>query len=129
MGVPGGKNPAKMTRILIVDDDENQRVVMRLILENLGYEVLEAPNGKEGLILFGSAGADVVVTDLIMPEKEGLETIRELRRGNPGLKIVAMSGAGHQYSLKVAKFLGANAVLVKPFPPEELAKLIRHLTP
>jgi CheY-like chemotaxis protein len=121
-----------MTTVLVIDDDDNLRSVLRLILENLGCAVLEARNGKEGLILFRSAGADVVITDLIMPEKEGLETIRELRKGYPGLKIIAISGGEQQHArdnLKMAKFLGANAVLAKPFSADDLAKLIGSLLP
>jgi CheY-like chemotaxis protein len=121
-----------MPRVLVIDDDDNVRTMLRMILEGLGHAVLEARDGNEGLALFKSAGADMVVTDLIMPGKEGLETIGELRKANPGLPIIAMSG-GQQaqvgINLRISKFLGASAVLVKPFMPDQLEKVVGSLLP
>jgi DNA-binding response OmpR family regulator len=116
-----------MKRVLLIEDDDDLRKILRLMLQKLGCEVLEARNGKEGLALFRDAGADVVLTDLIMPEKEGLETIRELKRNWPTLNILAMSGGGRSNArdnLKMAKYLGASVVLAKPFSSEELAKAL-----
>jgi CheY-like chemotaxis protein len=116
-----------MKRILLIEDDNDLRRMLRLTLQNLGCEVLEARNGNEGLAILQSADADVVLTDLIMPEKEGLETIQELRVKWPALVIVAMSGGGRfdaRDNLRMAKYFGAKVVLAKPFSSEELAKAI-----
>ena len=83
-----------MSKILVIDDDKNIRSLLRDFLERDGYEVMEAENGKVGLKLFRENGADLVITDLIMPEKEGIETIRELRRDFSDVKIIAISGGG-----------------------------------
>jgi CheY-like chemotaxis protein len=99
-------------------------------LEDEGYDVLEAPNGKEGIELFKEERADLIICDLIMPEKEGIETIMELRRDFPEVKIIAMSGGGRggadQY-LSSAKSLGANAALIKPFERETLLAVVSEL--
>jgi DNA-binding response OmpR family regulator len=121
-----------MTRVLVIDDDDNLRSMLRLILESLGFEVLEAGNGDEGLDLFKSSGADAVITDLIMPGKEGLETIVELRKINPGLLIIAMTGgqqANASSNLRMARYLGARSILVKPFSADQLAKALGSLLP
>lgn len=120
-----------MSRILLVDDDESFRKMLRITLGKMGHQVVEAPNGKEALKLFQDSPPDLVMTDLIMPEKEGLETIRELRRSNPMVKIIAMSGGGRVNPgdfLKVAKILGANTVLAKPFTNEELTAALRDVS-
>jgi CheY-like chemotaxis protein len=121
-----------MTRVLIIDDDDNLRKMLRHILESLGFAVQEARDGIEGIALFKSSGADAVLTDLIMPGKEGLETIGELRRINPGLIIVAMSGdqqGSASSNLRMAKHLGATAILLKPFSMDELAEAFSSLLP
>jgi len=121
-----------MTRILVIDDDDNLRSMLRLILESLGFAVLEAANGNEGIAVFKNSGADAVITDLIMPGKEGLETIVELRKINPGLLIVAMTGdqqANAGSNLRMARYLGAKSVLVKPFSGDDLAKALGSLMP
>lgn len=112
-----------MPHILLIDDDELFRKMLRATLEDLGHTVTEARDGKEGLALHKSKPADLVITDLIMPEKEGLETISELRRLQPGLKIIAMSGGGRisvEDYLPIAKWLGAARVLTKPFAREAM---------
>ena len=119
-------------KVLVIDDDDNLRMMLRLILESLGFAVLEASNGIEGLALFKSTGADAVLTDLIMPGKEGLETIVELGKINPGLLIIAMTGgqqASASSNLRMARYLGARAVLMKPFSGDELAKALGSLLP
>jgi DNA-binding response OmpR family regulator len=113
-----------MSRILLVDDDLALRSMLKLGLESLGYSVVEASDGREGLRLFKDAGIDVVLTDLIMPEKEGIELIMELKR-LPGKspKIIAMSGGGHiaaSSHLNIARILGVKRMLAKPFGLEEL---------
>ncbi len=116
-----------MARILVIDDDDQVRGMLRQMLERAGYEVIEAPDGEEGMRLYREAPSDLVIMDLIMPEKEGIETIMELRQRKPGLKIIAMSGGGRvgntQY-LHLAKSLGADNVMPKPFTMDEVQDLV-----
>jgi CheY-like chemotaxis protein len=112
-----------MSRILLIDDDDALRKMLRLTLVELGHSVIEARNGREGLEAHARHPIDVVLTDIIMPEKEGLETIMELRRGQTPARIVAMSGGGRidaQDCLALARRLGAQSVLEKPFTIEQM---------
>jgi CheY-like chemotaxis protein len=121
-----------MAHLLLIDDDDHFRPMLRDNLEQLGHTVTEARNGKEGLAQYASAPADLVFTDLIMPEKEGMETIIELRKKWPAVKIVAMSGGGRVTAsnyLATAQKLGANYVLAKPFSTDELVAAIDRLLP
>ena len=100
------------------------------MLELEGHEVVDAPDGKLGLQLFREEGADLVITDIIMPEKAGLETIMELRKDYPGVKIIAISGGGAiepRVYLHYAKEAGAMRTLPKPFEREELLEGVREL--
>jgi DNA-binding response OmpR family regulator len=119
-----------MKRILLVDDNEPFRRGLGLTLERAGYEVQSAPDGAVALKLFREFPADLVITDLIMPEKEGLETIMDLRRLQPELKIIAMSGGGridpNDY-LPIAKKLGAALTLSKPFSTGEILEAVAGL--
>lgn len=120
-----------MARILLVDDDEPLRKALRLTLVKMGHEVLEARNGYEALHLYAAEPPELVLTDIIMPEKEGLETIQELRRLNPSVKIIAMSGGGRGSGidyLKVAKKMGVALTLNKPFSSEAMAAAIKEVT-
>jgi CheY-like chemotaxis protein len=111
------KQPADPQRILVIDDDENIRLLLRAILEREGYQVLEASDGDKGLKEYKKNPTDLVITDLIMPGKEGIETIRDLRREFPGIKIIAVSGGGRigpESYLKMAKGVGALRTLSKP---------------
>lgn len=83
-----------MPLILIIDDDDQIREMLRQMLERAGYEVTDAPNGKVAMKLYREQPADLIITDLIMPGKEGIETIIELRRDFPEVKIIAISGGG-----------------------------------
>ncbi|MEO5957891.1 MAG: response regulator [Opitutaceae bacterium] len=83
-----------MARILLIDDDDDVRTVLRLTLIHFGHTVIEARNGREGLELFAEARPELVITDIVMPEKEGLEVIIELRAHRPPVKIIAISGGG-----------------------------------
>jgi DNA-binding response OmpR family regulator len=119
-----------MMHILLVEDDEGLRSLLRISLEKMGHSVTEARDGKEALTLFKKGPVHLVLTDIMMPGKEGLETIRELRRGNPELKIIAMSGGGRsdaRDTLKMAKLFGATAVFSKPFSLAELRKMVTKL--
>jgi CheY-like chemotaxis protein len=116
-----------MPRILVADDDEDLRELLRLMLAKMGHEVILAKNGKEAQALCTEQLPDLVLTDLIMPEREGLETIGSLRQAWPHLKIIAMSGGARMNAgdlLKIAKLMGAKAALAKPFSNQELQKTI-----
>jgi CheY-like chemotaxis protein len=104
--------------VLVIDDDVAVRAVLRDLLEMAGFEVVEASDGAEGIRTFRRQRADLIFCDVFMPERDGLETITELRRDFPGVKVIAMSGGGFGGSLDllpVARALGAAAVLHKPF--------------
>ncbi len=106
-----------MARILLIDDDEMVRASVRLTLEHYGHEVVEAHNGRAGLTLLPKTDPDLVITDIVMPDTEGLEVMMELRK-HPGLKAIAMSGGGRGAAgdyLGIARRLGAVQVLKKPF--------------
>ena len=116
--------------ILVIDDDEPIRELLRAILEREGYRVLEAPDGDEGLKQFTETPTDLVITDLIMPGKEGIETIRDLRQKFPGVKIIAVSGGGRigpDSYLKMAKGVGALRTLRKPFDRTVLLKTVEEV--
>ena len=118
-----------MPRILLIDDDDSLRNTLSVILEQLGHVVIAARNGAEGLKLFARARADLVLTDIVMPEKEGLEVLMALRTEQPPVKIIAMSGSGRLWAtdnLHLAKLLGAASVLEKPFSREALATAINE---
>ena len=83
-----------MPRILIIDDERQIRELLRDILEDAGYDVAEAADGQEAIKIQRGEPADLIITDLIMPEKEGIETIRELKQSYPDVRIIAMSGGG-----------------------------------
>jgi CheY-like chemotaxis protein len=109
--------------VLIVDDDELMRAVLRKVLERKGFDVVDAENGIRALRLFDTQGVDVVVTDIFMPDEDGLELIQDLLRRKPKLPIVAISGGGSHHVtslLTVASALGAGAVLPKPFRSSDL---------
>jgi CheY-like chemotaxis protein len=121
-----------MARILLIEDDESVRIMLREILEHVGHTVIEARDGNEGLALFGHATADLVITDMVMPETEGFEVLRALRSTHPPVKIIAISGAGWDSGagyLQMAKHLGAAKVLAKPFSADALMTAINELLP
>lgn len=118
-----------MQRVLIIDDDEQFRALLYEILDRAGFEVVEAGNGVDGLKLYRQQPADLVITDLIMPEKEGVETIMELRDEFPEARIIAISGGerigGRDY-LPIAARLGARRTLAKPFSRQEILTAVRE---
>jgi len=119
-----------MARILIIDDDVQILDMLRQTLECEGYEVVDATNGKEGIRLYRENPADLIITDIIMPEKEGIETIIELKRNFPDVKIIAISGGGRitpEGYLSMAKRLGANRTFEKPVERDELLAAVREL--
>ncbi len=119
-----------MARILVIDDDDQIRAMLQQRLEREGHKVVSAGDGKLGMKLFREEPAELVITDIIMPEKEGIETIMELRRDFPEVKIIAISGGGKvspdEY-LHIAEKFGAHRTLAKPFGREELLKAVQEL--
>jgi CheY-like chemotaxis protein len=119
-----------MPTIMLVDDDDEFRTILGESLRRAGYEVREASDGRQGLKLYREQAADLIITDLIMPEKEGLEMIQEVLRLRPDVKIIAISGGSRDGSsdyLKIAKVFGARRVLAKPFAREEMLNAIKEL--
>lgn len=109
-----------MSRIVIADDEAAVRRFLRLTLEGAGYEVLEAIDGMEAVRQVRDGGVDLLLTDLVMPEQEGIETIRALRASNSAIGIIAISGAFDGQFLKTARRLGADATLLKPVTAKQL---------
>ncbi len=119
-----------MPSILIVDDNEQVCGVLRQALEGAGYQVRIACNGNEGMTRYREVPADLVILDILMPEKEGLETLIELRRDFPAIKVIAISGGSeraHVNLLDLAKRLGALHTLSKPFEMKALVDLAASL--
>jgi YesN/AraC family two-component response regulator len=119
-----------MAKILVLDDEPSILLMIKKMLEKAGYEVATASNGREGMELFEKNKPDLLITDIIMPEKEGLETIFELRRKHPELKIIAISGGGRidPYGyLPGAKLFGANMVFQKPLVQKEFMQAVSML--
>lgn len=120
-----------MASVLLIDDDPLFRKVMCRALQGGGHAVREAENGEVGLRMFATKPADVVVTDIIMPEKEGIATIRELRSFAGPVRILAISGGGHRTGaldvLGFARRLGADDALWKPFRPQVLVDRVASL--
>jgi DNA-binding response OmpR family regulator len=119
-----------MPGILIVEDENDLREMLKVSLIRRKFTVLEAENGKDAIIHFKPAVTDLVITDLIMPEEDGLKVIMRLREVKPSLKIIAISGggkAGPASYLNLAKALGADAVYSKPFSVNEMIRKIEEL--
>ncbi|HKV39426.1 MAG TPA: response regulator [Blastocatellia bacterium] len=119
-----------MTRVLLVDDDRQLREMLKVVLERAGYQVEDFPNGSDAMDSHSVHPADLILTDLVMPDKEGLETIREVRRADRNVKIIAMSGGGRTGTLDYlgpAKVFGADATIAKPFTRDEILTMIRGL--
>jgi len=119
-----------MAKILVLDDEPSILLMIKKMLEKAGYEVNVALNGKEGMQIFERERHDMVITDIIMPEKEGLETIFELRRLYPQLKIIAISGGGRispDGYLPGAKLLGADIVFQKPLVQKDFLSAVATL--
>lgn len=122
---------AIMPTILVVDDEEQVRHVLKLMLERAGHEVDTAADGNEAVARFDPDRHDLVITDIVMPEKEGIETIRELRQKSAGVKIIAISGGGRispREYLDWARRFGVHHTFTKPIDSNELLKTIAQLT-
>lgn len=123
---------SKTSYILIVEDDDVAKMLLYGLLENLGYQILEASNGNEAINLYKEYKPDLVITDIIMPVKEGIETIKMLKQIDPEVKIIAISGGGPNEAeeyLKVAKTVGAIYTIEKPIDKEDLIEKVSSLLP
>jgi CheY-like chemotaxis protein len=120
-----------MANILVIDDDELVRETLDIVLQDAGHTVILAQNGRLGLKQLDDQAVDLVITDLFMPEMEGFETMNLVRRHQPDLKVIAISGGGRGSDqglyLEEAEMLGADASLAKPFKNSELIALVERL--
>jgi CheY-like chemotaxis protein len=130
-----------MTRVIIIDDEEDIRIVLKEIFVREGFDVAVAGDGTEGLNLIRETGADLVITDIIMPGSDGVETAYDIRMEFPKTKIIVMSGGGNTGPLEYepsaiatnaylasAEAVGADLTITKPFNRQELIKAVRELT-
>ena len=118
-----------MTKILVIDDDALVRTTLGRLLRDAGYEIATAEDGVRGMALFRSEQPDLVITDIIMPEQEGIQTITEMRKARPDAKIIAISGSGRFGDadfLKMARSLGAMDIVSKPFDQDELLTIVKN---
>ncbi len=119
-----------MKKILVVDDDDLIRDLIYEILEPNGYQILLADNGNKALEILDQEEVDLIITDIIMPDKEGIETIIDIKKKLPRAKIIAMSGGGQLDAnsyLSIAKKLGVKATITKPFDPAKLIRTIEEV--
>ena len=118
-----------MAVILVIDDDELVRSTIQFALEEDGHQILLARDGREGVQMFEQHPVDLVITDILMPEQEGIETIQMLIRSRPGTRVIAISGGGQRGGadyLRMAKDFGATEVLAKPFSLGELSSVVHR---
>ncbi len=119
-----------MARILIIDDEERVRRTLRRMLEPAGHEVVEAADGREGVELYKEDSVDLVLMDLIMPEKEGIQAAAELRHYDPEVKIIAISGGGRIGNfqvLRIAQKFGIEHALAKPIRMAKLLAMVKDV--
>ena len=134
------KGKLNMGSILIIDDEEDIRDALQMVLESAGHDVKVASNGKEAVELQRKTPADLIITDIIMPEKDGVTTIKEIRDEFPGIRVIAISGGGGVQSaeyvpeaitttayLAAAKEAGADRVFTKPFERKDLIDAVDEL--
>ncbi|MEW6306141.1 MAG: response regulator [Verrucomicrobiota bacterium] len=116
-----------MARILVVDDEDPIRETLEALLRHAGHKVVVAVNGEEAVKLHRQAPVDLMITDIHMPEKEGLTTIMDLHRGTPRVKIIAMTGSTIKDYLNWARKLGARRTIAKPFSGPEILQLVEEV--
>lgn len=117
-------------KVLVIEDDTLTRLTLCNLLRKMDYSTVEACNGYTGLMAFRREVPDIIITDIIMPEQEGLETIAEMRAANPNVKIIAMSGGGTRRNanyLDLARQLGATETINKPFRPNDILSVLNSL--
>ena len=120
-----------MKKILVIDDENDLREILRRFLTKAGFDVRTAANGEEGLQKFQMDPANLVITDLLMPDKEGIETIVELKQGYPDVKIIVMTGGGIGKAkdyLEIASALGVEHAITKPFSLGDLLQKVKEIT-
>lgn len=124
-----GEKEERLSKILVVEDDSALRRLVTTVLARRNFSVAEAADGGEALAILSTTAFDLVITDILMPEIEGLELVRFVRARHPGAKVMAVSGGGsHLVSYtQLAKQLGADEVLAKPFTPAELVAVVERL--
>jgi CheY-like chemotaxis protein len=118
--------------ILVIEDQEDLRMTLRATLAEAGYRVVSAANGRTATKALAQEKLDLVLTDLLMPGKDGIEVINDLRQSRPDLPVIAMSGGGTipaEYYLQLARVLGAKAILRKPFSNEQLLLTVAFVLP
>lgn len=119
-----------MEKILVIDDEPVIRILLKQLFEKKGYEVVEASDGKQGLDLFKKQSPDLVITDLIMPEEEGLSVIRKIKQMDGDAKIIAISGGGigsADIYLDLAKSMGAAHIFKKPFDVQDVLLTVEQM--
>jgi CheY-like chemotaxis protein len=117
-----------MPTVLLIEDEYGLRTLLRTVLEEAGYRVQEAADGAEGLRLYGKVAVDLVITDIYMPGRDGLEVLQTLRRQNPMIKVLAITGRTDVPDfLEVAHMLGASATLRKPFDMQVFVQTVADL--
>lgn len=122
-----GPAPGTALKVLVIEDDTLTRVTLCRIFKKMNYETVEACNGFMGLKMFRQEKPDIVITDILMPDKEGLETIMELRAADSLVPIIAMSGGGSMKNmsfLQMAAKVGATRTLAKPFTPNDILEML-----
>ncbi len=119
-----------MKKILVVDDESSVRYMIKEMIEPLGFEVVEAKNGIEAISICNDSSVDLIITDIVMPDKNGIDLIMAVRKQYPGLPVIAMSGgggiAGNFDYLEIAKLVGAKNILKKPFSSREICSLVEE---
>jgi CheY-like chemotaxis protein len=115
--------------VLVVDDDSDVRMTLEALLQEYGFEVLTAEDGNRALQKLSEHAIDLVLLDVIMPDKDGLETLTLIKRSRPDVRVVSMSGGGQRRNgtfLAAAKQCGADAIIAKPIEPGDLVRVIRQ---
>jgi CheY-like chemotaxis protein len=121
-------HPTPPQRILVVEDDPRVREVLHQALALAGYDVVATADGEEALAAYAAAPTDLIITDLLMPRRDGVETIRGLRRHHPAAKVIAVTGARGRFNrLTAARHVGAHRTLVKPFGMSDLLTAVREV--
>lgn len=118
-----------MARILVVDDEAQIRDVLCRMMEHCGYSVDQAIHGQDAIQKLGESTYDLVISDILMPERDGLEVIMFLKREQPDVKVIAISAPGNELYLNTARGLGAVRVFSKPFRLKDLAGAVKELIP
>ena len=117
-------------QILVIEDDADFRKMLKIMLQQAGYDVFEAANGREGLNVYCQEQIDLVITDIFMPEKEGMQTVMELMEQNPDAKIIAISGGGSRDKLDYLESIkdsGVQMTFTKPFIPKAFLAGVKDL--